>query len=262
MAQYGYVGLGMIVIEDYPQPDVKLDYFGGTSGTYAGFDRFDRVVDQKWYDYGASADRYKYGYDRASNRLWRENTLTSGKDEFYTYDGMYQLESAQRGDLTGTPPTGVTSKNFAQQWDLDPTGNWAGFDQDDNGNGTWDLEQHREHNHVNEIDTDDVHGDADNPITETTGTAWADPVHDAAGNMTTVPKPAGPASEFTLKYDAWNRLVEVRDGGNLAARYEYDGLKMVNKLHLKSPAVFDGLIAAKGHLYMSTRDGRVIRFGG
>ena len=39
----------------------------------------------------------------------------------------------------------------------DPTGNWAGFDQDDNGEGTWDLEQDREHNMVNEIDVDEDH---------------------------------------------------------------------------------------------------------
>jgi hypothetical protein len=40
------------------------------------------------YAYAASADRdrYTYGYDRASNRMHRENTLTSGQDEFYGYD--------------------------------------------------------------------------------------------------------------------------------------------------------------------------------
>ena len=44
---------------------------------------FGRVVDQLWYDYGASAnrDQFTYGYDRASNRLYRENTGTSGLDE-------------------------------------------------------------------------------------------------------------------------------------------------------------------------------------
>ncbi len=56
-------------------------------GDYAGFDRFGRVIDHRWYAYAASADRdrYTYGYDRASNRLYRENTLTSGRDESYGY---------------------------------------------------------------------------------------------------------------------------------------------------------------------------------
>jgi hypothetical protein len=65
--------------------------------------------------------------------------------------------------------------------------------------GTTVLNQQRAHNHVNEIDTDDTHGDADNPITETTGTAWADPVYDAAGNMTTVPKPLSLANTLTRR---------------------------------------------------------------
>ena len=68
LASYSYLGLGTIVIEDYEQPDVRLEYFFDSA--YSGFDRFGRVVDQRWYDYGASADRdrYTYGYDRASNR--------------------------------------------------------------------------------------------------------------------------------------------------------------------------------------------------
>ena len=51
LAQYTYVGGGRIVVEDYQQPDVKLNYDSGTAGTYAGLDRFGRVVDHLWYDY-------------------------------------------------------------------------------------------------------------------------------------------------------------------------------------------------------------------
>ena len=42
------------------------------------------------------------GYDRAGNRLYRENTGSSAKDESYTYDGMYQLENFDRGDLNSS----------------------------------------------------------------------------------------------------------------------------------------------------------------
>ena len=72
--------------------------------------------------------------------------------------------------LGGTP---VREEDFT----LDPTGNWTDYIQ--KTSGTTVLDQDRDHNHVNEIDTDDTHGDADNPITEDPGTAWADPVHDA-----------------------------------------------------------------------------------
>ena len=123
------------------------------------------------------------------------------------------------GKIQQIPGTPVREEGFT----LDPTGNWAEFWQDDKGDGTWDLKQQRDHNHVNEIDTDDVHGDADNPITETTGTAWADPVYDAAGNMTTVPRPWSLGSARTVKYDAWNRLTDVfiTTGGSLRLKCEY-----------------------------------------
>jgi len=57
-----------------------------------------------WPDYGSSTDaqRVKHGYDRAGNRLWRETPVAAaaGKhfDEFYTYDGIYQLANLDRGD--------------------------------------------------------------------------------------------------------------------------------------------------------------------
>ncbi len=202
LAQYSYLGLGTIVIEDYQEPDVKLDYFGGTSGTYAGFDRFGRVVDQKWYDYGASAirDQYTYGYDRADNRKYRENVGPSAKDELYAYDGMYQLTNFDRGDLNGGKTAISGTPVREEDFTFDPSGNWTDYVQ--KTSGTTDLDQDRTHSKVNEV-TD---------ITETTGPAWATPVHDAAGNMTTVPKPSSLTNGLTLKYDAWNRLVEAKDG--------------------------------------------------
>jgi hypothetical protein len=51
-----------------------------------------------------------------------------------------------------------------------------------------------------------------------------DPTYDAAGNMTSVPKPSSLANGLTLTWDAWNRLVEVKDGGSVMATHEYDGL--------------------------------------
>jgi hypothetical protein len=56
------------------------------------------------------------------------------------------------------------------------------------------------------------------------GSDWADPTHDAAGNMTAIPKPASPANSFALQYDAWNRLVEVQSGMTVVQTNQYDGL--------------------------------------
>jgi RHS repeat-associated protein len=224
LAAYTYLGLGTVVIEDYQQPDVKLDHY--TSGTYGGFDRFGRVVDQKWYDYGASADRdrYTYGYDRASNRTYRENTTASAKDEFYTYDGVNRLVNLDRGDLNEgkTAISGTPARE--EDWGLDMTGNWSDYLQ--KTSGSTDLDQERTHNKVNEI-TD---------ISETSGTAWATPAQDRNGNMTSVPKPASLASSLTLKWDAWNRLVEAKDGQTVIGVYEFDGLQRRVKRHVDSQA--------------------------
>ncbi|MGM0489808.1 MAG: hypothetical protein ACQESR_24005 [Planctomycetota bacterium] len=197
-----------------------MDLWGGTSGTFDGFDRFGRVVNHLWRDYGGSADadRFKYGYDRAGNRTWKENDVAAKLDtpvhldELYDYDDVYRLINAERGNLNANHDA-ITDKAIEQDWGLDPTGNWETFDVDDDGDDTWELEQTRSHNEVNETGT----------IGATTGTNWADPSHDAAGNMTTLPKPSDLGSSISGEYDAWNRLVEVTDGGVLVAKFRYDG---------------------------------------
>ncbi len=232
ISSYAYIGRSMIVIEDYEEPDVRLDYHGGTSGMYAGFDRFDRVVDQRWYDYGSSADvdRYKYGYDRASNRLWRENTVSKALgapvylDEYYTYDGLNRLKTFDRGQLNGTN-TGITGTPSAEEdWTLDPVGNWSGYER--KTSGTTDIYQSRSVNTANEISN----------ITETTGPTWADPVYDRAGNMTSVPKPVDLTASFDCTFDAWNRLVKVDDGSYTIGVYEHDALRRRVKKQYDSAA--------------------------
>jgi hypothetical protein len=123
-------------------------------------------------DYGSSADadRFLYGYDRAGNRLWKENDVAANLgtpvhlDELYGYDEVYRLIAADRGNLNGTQDgiVGGTAA-FGQDWDLDATGNWTDFDEDTDGDGTNDLVQTRDHNEVNETGT----------IGATTGTNWA-----------------------------------------------------------------------------------------
>lgn len=229
LADYTYVGVGMVVRRDHPEPGFRLDLWGGTTGTFAGLDRFSRVIDQRWVTTGGSPtdlDRIKHGYDRNSNRLYRENTVatanTTNFDEFYTYDGLNRLVTADRGTLDGGK-TGLVSnsRTFKQNWSLDPLGNWSTFQEDANGDGDYtdagDLNQTRTHNKVNELLT----------FSESGGqVAWADCVYDRNGNMTTISKPASPANTFTAKYDAWNRLVELTDTTStyLVAKYEYDGL--------------------------------------
>ncbi|MFO0060190.1 MAG: hypothetical protein ACK57O_04845, partial [Planctomyces sp.] len=125
-----------MIQSDYTQPDVKYTLIGTAGGDdpdtgdiYRGLDRFGRIKDGYWDNYGTSADadRIKYGYDRAGSRIWRENVVarSQGKyfDEKYLYDQIHRLKDMSRGEL-GSGGSTLSNKQFAQCWGLDETGNW------------------------------------------------------------------------------------------------------------------------------------------
>ena len=119
------------------------------------------------------------------------------------------LCSLCKTDLSGTPV-------WQEDWNYDPTGNWRGATSAyvTKVNGSTTLDQNRTHDKANEI------------LTLTGTPDWVDPTHDAAGNTTQVPQPATPTSSYDGKFDAWDRLVEVKvTGGAVVATYRYDGLK-------------------------------------
>jgi RHS repeat-associated protein len=163
----------------------------------------------------SDVDRYQYGYDPNSNRLFKANVVgtpvvSGGLDEYYSYDNLNRLTVMQRGVLNGTS-TGISgTPSREMDYTLDPTGNWSAYLT--KTNGTTDLNQTRTANKVNEI-------------TAIGGTpAWATPpVYDAAGNMTSFPQPASPASNFIATYDAWNRMTSINTSGGSVATYQYDG---------------------------------------
>jgi RHS repeat-associated protein len=131
---------------------------------------------------------------------------------------MVVTEEPARGKLRSNY-TGIDILKCAQEWGLDATGNWGSFKQDNNGDGTWELNQTRTSNVVNEITA----------IAQTPPPPppppplWATPAYNSAGNMTSVPRPADPAQTFVATYDAWNRLVKLTDGTNTVAEYVYEG---------------------------------------
>ncbi|MEM1353906.1 MAG: LamG-like jellyroll fold domain-containing protein [Planctomycetota bacterium] len=220
LVEYKYLGGGRAVVADYTEPNVKLDLWGSTVGTYDGLDRFGRVIDQRWVDYAGSpvdVARLQYGYDRDSLPNFRRDAVAhaagKGFDELYSRDGLNRLNNYQRG-LLNTGNTSISTLSFEQDWSLSQVANWDAFDQDNTGNGTNDLAQTRTHNQVNEI----------TGITNTTGTPWINPAYDAAGNTTTLPKPELPGEGFTASYDAWNRMVALNEesGGTKVAEYEHD----------------------------------------
>lgn len=208
-ARYSYLGAGMVVAEDYrfgASDGVKLDYDPAGDNSFVGFDRFGRVVDQIWAEYGSNAgtrDRFKYTYDEAGNRTGRTNELHTAVNEIYQYDLLDRLTNATRADA------------FDQTWTLDGLGNFSAFDDD----GT---SQTRTANEANEI----------------TGiSSGVTPAYDAAGNMISGPKTGAPATRLHYVFDAWNRMtaayLDDGDGAfepegpnaqdKLIANYRYDG---------------------------------------
>jgi RHS repeat-associated protein len=230
LASYAYLGLGTVVRITYPEPSVWLDLWGGTSGVFAGLDLFNRIIDQRWQNSITTTptdiDRYKYGYDFNSNRIWKQNVVgtpvvSGGLDEYYTNDTLNRLTDMQRGVLNGTF-TGITgTPALEQQWALDPTGNWSQFATLASGNAT--MTQGRVSNAANENTSNRAAAPPPPPSGTPTPTAWITPAYDAAGSMTTIPQPGTPTSSFTAVYDAWKRMTAISAGGSPVGQYQYDG---------------------------------------
>ncbi len=206
----------------YPEPAVNLTYIktasqplGDAGDQYTGFDRFGRTVDMRWSTTanGAIRDRFQWGNDRAGNRSWKANlaATSGGQDEKYEYDMLYQVTDFDRGTLNiNRSAIGAIPAN-EQTWTYDPTGNWDRYTNADDGTET--LDQTRIHNQ-------------DNQITQIDGSNTGI-LYDRAGNATQMPpdKDGDWSGFYRLKWDGWNRLVDVRGVGNaLVATYAYDGM--------------------------------------
>jgi RHS repeat-associated protein len=217
LASYAYLGLSTVVRITYPEPGIWLDLWGGTSGTFNGLDQFNRIIDQRWQSAITTTptdiDRYQYGYDQNSNRLWKANVVGTAAvgnlDEGYTYDTLNRLTDMKRGTLSGGVITGTPT--VQQNWSLDATGNWSTFATA--AGGTTNLNQQRTANTVNEITA----------ITETTGPNWITPTYNPAGNTTTMPQVADPTQSFTAVYDAWSRTISISNTTGPVGTYGYDG---------------------------------------
>jgi RHS repeat-associated protein len=245
LVTYDYLGLNTIVRVIYPEPGLRWGLMGGSAtDLYGRMDRFGRVIDHVWRncDTATNVVEIQHGYDRVGNRLWRNDAvaLAAGQkfDELYSYDGLNQLVSLNRGQLDETRTALVTdTKTFAEAWSLDMTGNWSAYQEDTNGDGTWDLSQTRTHDPANEITA----------ISTTVGDSWISPTHDRNGNMTTIPSPLSPVTSLTCVYDAWNRLVRVTDGSMTVAEYQYDG----RNFHIVKTVYSDGVLSEVRHFYLN-----------
>ncbi|MDR2410790.1 MAG: hypothetical protein LBE13_22135 [Bacteroidales bacterium] len=155
-----------------------------------GLDRYGQIINHSWIKNNNPLIHIIHSYDYVGNRIKHYDPVHVANSELYTYDNLGQIKTLNRGTLNANQ-TAVTTVNHSESWNFDKTGNWSQYTK--NGNT-----ENRTHNAANELQ----------------GIA----THDANGNMVLMPGLKG-------KYDAWNRLVEVRDtNDNLIAQYEYNGL--------------------------------------
>jgi len=240
MVAYTKLGLDRTVVMQYPQPDIRMTYIklsgepvGDGGDQYTGLDRFGRVVDNRWMNSSnVDIDRFKYGFSRASNRLWRQNVVASsgGFDEQYIYDDLYQVTKRLRGTLSGGTITGTPVEE--EDFTFDLTGNWPGYVIKESGTTT--LNQTRDHQLANEITSISGSG-------STVG-------YDDNGNMTTMPQVDGWSTAQTLTWDAWNRPITVKQGSTTLGTYQYDGL---NRRTFKTSS--EGGSTVTRHFYYSNQ---------
>lgn len=192
LVDYSYLGLGTVVIEDRPQPDFALSHvlrvpeaLGDAGDIYTGLDRFGRVERMRWLDgTGTALDWEAYTLDRDGNRLTATNIVNGDFSEAYGYDNLNQLTSFDRN-----------SGDRTQAWDYDSQGNMQSVTTDS-------VTETRTHNAQNEV----------------TGVGSNSLTFDSNGNMTT------DETGRQFVYDAWNRLVVVKDSGGATLKtFGYDG---------------------------------------
>jgi len=212
---FDYLGLGTVVRRAHSQPGVDLTYIkqgaesdGDAGDKYTGLDRFDRIVDQRWIKTsdGSHTDRFKYGYDRDSNRFYRDSLLNDNFDELYHangasagYDSLNQLIDVRRGALSDTNsdniPDTVATASRSQGWAFDALGNWNTLTTDGSG-------VNRTHNKQNQV----------------TAVGANNLTFDANGNL------KSDELGTTYNYDAWNRLVSADPTGPTSITYSHDAL--------------------------------------
>jgi RHS repeat-associated protein len=225
VVRYWYNGVGQVVGRIYPQPEVRWEHYGSTSGLYPDLDRFNRVTSSRWTKDQdpptADLDFYYVDvtYDRNSNVTLTQDNIFVGFDVDYTIDDLNRLRKAEEGTWSGSA---ITNRTRQQLWEdpsaalgLDQAGNWdhvrLDLDGDNVFTGTGEYDDDRTYNEVNELTARDTDDDDTNDYTLS---------YDDAGNV------ADDGQHYEYVYDAFGRLRKVQDTDDqtLVAEYSYNGL--------------------------------------
>jgi YD repeat-containing protein len=185
LESYDYLGEAVVVSRKHPQPGVDLTYVkrageadGDAGDPYTGLDRFGRIVDQRWLKSSDGSALDRLQYSYDRNG----NRLSRTNLIDAAFSESYSYDNLNQ-------LVGFTRGSHNRSWDYDAQGNWQSVTTDGST-------QTRTHN-------------AQNEITSISGAVT--PTYDANGNLT------GDETGRQLVYDAWNRLVEVKDAAGATA---------------------------------------------
>jgi len=188
---YTYLGLDNIVVRAHPQTGVNLTYISPTGSTgdagdmYTGLDRFGRVADQLWLDTNTNSATDDFQYTYDPD----SNVVTRNNTVKSAFDEQYTYDNNNQ-------LKSFTRGTETKSWSYDALGNWTSVTT----------------NGVTQTRT----ANAQNQYTSISGQTT--PAYDNDGNLTTDP------DGNTYVYDAWNRLVAVKNGSTTLETYSYDAL--------------------------------------
>ncbi|MEZ6014606.1 MAG: hypothetical protein R3F49_05795 [Planctomycetota bacterium] len=197
VAAFEFVGAQRVSRLALTAHDFVMDYADGASGgSYADWDRFNRVIEDEWVkDLATDRTFLQRGYtlDRGGfitevyDYIEKDTSSVRQMDTLLTLDDLDRLTDLQRGTLSGG-----SISNETMEWNraLDAVGNITDdlLDWNNDGDGL-DTDEHDKDltftaaNEIDDIDTDDV-------------------IYSKSGMLLDEPR-------LQFVYDAWRRTVEV-----------------------------------------------------
>ena len=212
-------------------------------------DAFGRVATNTYTNSsGTTIDGQRYTYDQNSNVLSRRNLVLPGQSEVYTYDGLNRLATFSRGTLNSTGTAISGAPTGTESWNYNAIGNWNA----NTVNGTTTTRTNNAQNQVTSVGTAALTYDANgNTLTDNSGQQYT---YDAWNRLVTVKDPAG-ATIAAYTYDAQNRRVTETHGTTTTALYYSQNWQVVEereggvttKQYVWSPFYVDGLVERDDH---------------
>ncbi|HYD02208.1 MAG TPA: RHS repeat-associated core domain-containing protein [Phycisphaerales bacterium] len=215
---FRYGGSGVLVQNYLAESAVANNMAsGGTTGWDDSMDRFGRATRRMWRNGSSGGTYYKVepAYDQNSNITAAENIWVTPWSSTYESDGLNRLKELEFGIMTTGAISTVVQK---EDWHasgtlkLDQVGNWIDYTRTREGasQDAWAGNTFTKINTYTKFEK---------------GATDVEPEYNPKGLPTKDDKTVATTKGYRYTFDAWDRLVTVKDtSNNLVAEYRYNGL--------------------------------------